>query len=281
MADETHCDTTSTDSQMELGGRAETGETGSATEVARREARRRFLAGGLASAPLILTLTSRPALATGGGYWGGGGCGPSSMVSGNLSNNTEPQGCEGKTPGYWKTHTKYGPDGFKYWLDGIEVGPCNPLSKSKWDRWGTCEDYSVPSRSELETYLAELEENSDGSWHHEHRIQEIRTYLNWLANDYPGPPFGRPFASIFGADLTTDPELTLMQALWLDDTASSGGPAPVLAHCVAAYLNASYFGKSRYGMSPQEVVELVNNMIVGEWEELKDLLQAMNSRSHG
>lgn len=274
MAEKHRSDINKVSRESEPGATGEADCQESAETRARREARRRFLTGGIATAPLIVTLTSRPALATGGSYWGGGGCGPSSMLSGNLSNNTEPQGCEGKTPGYWKTH-------FKYWPDEIEVGPCNPISKSEWGRWGICEDYSVPSRSELETYLAELKENSAGSWHDERKIQKVETYLHWLDYYYPGPPFGTPFAQIFGVGLTADPELTMMQALWLDDTASSGGSAPVLAHCVAAYLNASHFGKSRYGMSPQEAVELVSSMLPSNPEGLKDILEVMNSRSHG
>src|SRR3546814_17144905 len=44
----------------------------SAKTDAPREARRRVLLGGLATDPLFLPLASRPALAGGGGHWGGG-----------------------------------------------------------------------------------------------------------------------------------------------------------------------------------------------------------------
>src|SRR3546814_13238114 len=68
----------------------------SAKTDAHREARRRVLLGGLATAPLIMTLASRPALAGGGGHWGGGKhCGPSHLHSGNPSNHHEPDGGRG------------------------------------------------------------------------------------------------------------------------------------------------------------------------------------------
>src|SRR3546814_14817851 len=87
--------------------------------------------GGLATAPLILTLASRPALSGGGGHWGGGKhCGPSTLMSGNTSSNNEPQGCKGKTPGYWKTHAdKCG--------DYFFCGPCNPMTSTRWDNDGS------------------------------------------------------------------------------------------------------------------------------------------------
>src|SRR3546814_1381079 len=90
-----------------------------------------------------------------------------------------------------------------------------------------------------------------------------------MLENYPNlesPPFGTSFAQIFGPGCTEDPTTTMMQALWLDDTPplppdGSGGSSPVLAHSVAAYCNAHFFGKSTYGLSPDEVVELVVSMI--------------------
>jgi hypothetical protein len=62
--------------------------------------RRRFLAGGLAAAPVILTLSNRPALATGGRV-----CTPSAYVSVAVGTSlTGPQRCYGRSPGYWKNH---------------------------------------------------------------------------------------------------------------------------------------------------------------------------------
>ncbi len=65
-----------------------------------RLARRKFLIkGASASAPIILTVASRPAM-------GGNFCTPSGFLSGNLSNpdddDDDDHSCNGKSPGYWK-----------------------------------------------------------------------------------------------------------------------------------------------------------------------------------
>jgi hypothetical protein len=75
----------------------------------------------------------------------------------------------------------------------------------------------------------------------------------------------------------------MMQALWLDDTPpfppdGAGGSSPVLAHSAAAYCNAHEFGKNTYGLSPQEVIDLVASMILVDPNGLKDLLETMNER---
>ena len=258
-------------------GREPSGQEESAEVRARREARRRVIAGGLATAPLLLTLTSRPAFGT--GWYGGGGktgqnCGPSGLLSGNLSqDHGEPKYCEGKTPGYWKTH----PDKCsKYFV----TGPCNPITSGKW---GTCDDYSVPTKFELNEHLNKLKQNY---WKNYYEIKAVEDYLDWLHwyPNFDSPPFGTPFAAIFGPGFTQNPTTTMMQALWLDDQPplppdGAGGSSPVLAHCAAAYCNAHEFGKNSYGLSPQEVVELVASMLLTDPFGLKDLLETMNERS--
>ncbi len=65
------------------------------------EARRRLLKGGLAGAPVLMTLASRPVHAT------GAVCAtPSGYYSATTFNSRNPQNvtCTGRTPGYWKTH---------------------------------------------------------------------------------------------------------------------------------------------------------------------------------
>jgi hypothetical protein len=66
------------------------------------EARRRLLVkGGMAAAPVILTLTSRPVL---GGLNPGECISPSQTLSGALSHKGVKVGtCSGRSPGYWKT----------------------------------------------------------------------------------------------------------------------------------------------------------------------------------
>ena len=68
--------------------------------------RRRFLfKGAVISAPVIMTVASRPVWAGGWRKWGGGkgrNCTLSGQLSGNLSTPDEVCSGEGCTPGYWK-----------------------------------------------------------------------------------------------------------------------------------------------------------------------------------
>jgi hypothetical protein len=64
--------------------------------------RRRFLQGGLAAAPVLMTLVSRPVLAQ--------QCTtPSGYVSLNASTAGRGVACLGRTPGYWKNTTAWPP----------------------------------------------------------------------------------------------------------------------------------------------------------------------------
>lgn len=65
------------------------------------ESRRRFGKSGLAVSGVLATLASRPVL-------GGEVCkSPSGFLSGNLSTHGQQPVCEGRSPGYWKTHTNW------------------------------------------------------------------------------------------------------------------------------------------------------------------------------
>jgi len=240
---------------------------------AHREARRRVLAGGLASAPFVLTLASRPAMGWGGD--GGGHCGYSGTMSGNMSHptTTESTWCQGKTPKYWKTSERS--------CDKVFApGPGNPMYMD----YTTYKDYSVPSKHELYEYKTELEKNY---WYNWYKIQECNKYLYWL-DRYPGldsPPFGTKFSEIFGGGIAQDHELTLMQALWLDDESpdppsGNAGPVPLLAHCAAAYCNASEFGETKFGLSPWGIVDLVRTEISRDPHGLEEMLRMMNNQSY-
>ncbi|WP_340118835.1 hypothetical protein [Pelagibius sp. 7325] len=257
------------------GVKAETAEEESPEQRARREARRRVLTGGLASAPLILTLASRPALAT----WGSGGgtdqwgkCGYSGMLSGNLSQvNTTTTWCKGKTPKYWKTKED---DCKRHFL----TGPCNPIYMDYTD----CNDYSVPSKYALNNYRKVLQRNY---WANRAKIQKVDEYLYWL-DRYPGldsPPFGTRFSEVFGGNIAQDSRLTLMQALWLDEESpyppsGNAGPTPLLAHSAAAYCNACEYGEESFGLSPRGVVDLVKDHIYSDPFGLEEMLRMMNDQ---
>jgi hypothetical protein len=265
MAEKERSDVENADRDAGLGEVFVAQEHASAAERARREARRRILAGGLASAPVILTLTSRPALAT--------HCSDSGAGSGNQSNAAHDVVCQGLTPGFWKTHAEE----CSQW---IVPGTCNPITQAR-----ARDDYSVPGEQELADYIAKLrEEKHPQDW----KIAEAEAYLEQLAN-YPEPTsfFGTPFAEIFGPGCTTNPDLTMMQALWHDDghpwpPTDLGGPSPVLAHSAAAWLNANKFSSEEaYGYSPEKIVELVQTMIRSDALVLKAMLEELNERSRG
>ena len=65
-----------------------------------RAARRRFVRGGLASAPVLLSVVSRPVSAA--------ACSAaSSFASVNMSRGPKTYNCGGRTPGYWKQECKF------------------------------------------------------------------------------------------------------------------------------------------------------------------------------
>jgi hypothetical protein len=69
--------------------------------------RRRFTKAGLGASGVILTLPARSVLAGGGGNGGGGNStckSPSGFLSGNASTHGPEPICQGRSPGYWKTH---------------------------------------------------------------------------------------------------------------------------------------------------------------------------------
>jgi len=74
---------------------AEAGKRGAGGEPAGRWNRRRFGQAVLATAPVIMTLHSRPLRA-------GANCTISGWVSGNTSLHHELETCGGRTPGYWQ-----------------------------------------------------------------------------------------------------------------------------------------------------------------------------------
>ncbi|WJW74430.1 hypothetical protein QVG61_07850 [Thiohalobacter sp. IOR34] len=87
--------------------------------------RRRFVKSALVTAPVMLTVASRPALA-------GARCTLSGMMSGNLSGPTET--CEGCTPGYWRQQQHFGSwmspysptDPKTFWTDVLPAFPGMP-----------------------------------------------------------------------------------------------------------------------------------------------------------
>ena len=76
-------------------------EDPSQADTARLANRRRLLQGGLAAGPVLMTLISRPVLATPGALT------PSAFASGNVSLAAQGVATTGRTPGYWKQSQHY------------------------------------------------------------------------------------------------------------------------------------------------------------------------------
>lgn len=91
-----------------------------------RVSRRQILKVGATIPPVVLTLTSRPAM----GAW----CTPSTWASANLSGKV--QDCNGRTPGYWKTHPEL------WEACGLDPGTCTNTGGGGKGGGGTCTAWS-------------------------------------------------------------------------------------------------------------------------------------------
>lgn len=145
-------------------------ETGRLQPAAPAAARRRLIAGGLAGAPIFLSLASRSALAN--------TCvSPSRVFSGNASPHQENFSCGGRSPGYWKQ-----PQHFASW----------PLAKPdvetyKNGNWSN-DDSGGPSLGKFTSWKQSTLSNGDA------RIG------NGIDNSGSGGhQFGASFASVFGS----------------------------------------------------------------------------------
>ncbi len=97
--------------------------------------RRTFAKIGLGAAPVIMTLASRPALA------GKNFCTISGWGSVHPSGRPNDHTCDGKSPGFWKTHWS-GPTKAAWNLTTFTPGPTNPIYGQH--------DYSVPTIAALD-----------------------------------------------------------------------------------------------------------------------------------
>ena len=94
----------------------ENNEKGKAGDEQTSEKRRHLLKGIGVSAPLMMTVASRPVL--------GAQCTPSAWVSGNLSAQAESHSCGGHSPGYWKT------DPARWMGTGFTPGTCAEMTRT-------------------------------------------------------------------------------------------------------------------------------------------------------
>ncbi len=145
-------------------------------ENAKLERRRKFLIGGLSTAPVIATLSSRPA-------WAGANCVVSDRFSDHFSEDTVT--CQGETVTNWQNNTGQ--------LSAIfTVGPENPITGHP--------DYSVLTDDELKQAKKDKILTQ----------QEIKAYQNELATR-PGTTFRQNFG--ISPPLPDEPDATMMQCL--------------------------------------------------------------------
>lgn len=216
--------------------------------------RRRFTRAGL-SASVIMTLASRPALAT--------HCSVSGGMSGNAS-MPHQSACHGLTPGFWKTHPEE-------WSCGYEPGLCHPERKAD----GTCKNYDFITFGNLKQLFAEgkvTQANFDA----------YVAWANWNAttgdNEFPHPsvPPTTLAEAFAGSNLTfTDPNQTMMQALW--DPPEVIEPQTLVAHLSAGLLNICRFGID-YGYADRDAfIQFIRDW-AGSLEALKDEVEKLNVR---
>ncbi len=216
------------------------------TEEGRRTARRAFLTGSLAAAPLITTLASRPAWA---------GCGMMSVM-GSMTHDSHAgeYTCYGMPPEYWRME----PDMVDQYV--TEVGPANPVDYN--NVIGTPTDYTYPTDNELKAALP-----GENKEHHD----AIKQYRNWLKTYgfLDTPPFGTKFNQIFGS--YADENLTIMQALWRDDL-------QLLCQSACAWLNANEYAGD-FGYTPEQVIADFQTAGMDEPALLTAAFTAMNTAS--
>ena len=218
------------------------------TEEGRRTARRAFLTGSLAAAPLITTLASRPA-------WAGPGCGLISTWNSAIhASHAGEYTCYGMPPEYWRMNPAMVD------LYVTEVGPANPVYYN--NLIGTPTDYSYPTADELKAAFQAAKGNQ--VW-----MNAIRQYRKWLktyGSTRPAPPFGTKFNDIFGS--YADENLTIMQALWREDL-------QLLCQSACAWLNANEYAD--FGYTTEEVISQFQTTGMDDPALLTAAFTAMNT----
>ena len=175
------------------------------TKDAKLERRRKFLIGGLATAPVIATLSSRPA-------WAGANCAFSDRMSDHMSEDTVT--CSGDAVQYWQNNAGQ--------LDQIfTVGLVNPTTNDSTD-------YSVATRRQLNAAVRRGDMTKE----------EKEAYLDELAANRP-----TLFRQVFrvAPPPPDEPDATMMQCLM---EGALGGEC-VAAYCNASTYGSDYGYKPR------------------------------------
>ena len=249
-----------------------------APESAHNSSRRSFAKAGVI-APVVLSVSARPAFANMCSASGGGSPG---------SNQEQPEACLGCTPGYWKRNVHAWPNMVTAALtevDGIEPaeGSCSPMSPGNGGT-STCKVFFNDGTRFDDVFTG-------GQASLLSSVSPGTVELSTSGQVVPGTLVdGDYYVQVLDGSNPVDPvtghfEISLMQVLWLE---KSTGAVPVdvaLAfHLVAAFLNAMTF-PFEYGYNAGDIIKLYDDAMDGIFpvgisnrEGLKDLLDTMNNR---
>ena len=219
-----------------------------AVEVQPNGDRRKLLFGGVIATPAIVMLSSRSALATGGG---GNGCTASAHASVNLS-KPPATGCKSLSPGCWKTT--------RNWPSPFKSGLPDPTKSNIGEGWGS--QFTV-SDAALKTYFKDVARCTTNSSKLTTMVANFRAYNTQ--------------ASMTGSYFPWATNVSFMQAMWN----GGGGNTAILRAAVAAILNAQQFGKTAFGYTVAELVAMVNSRIGTDSANLANDLAYLTSDRGG
>jgi len=274
---------------------------GDAAAQAKLAARRKFIAGGLAAAPVLATLSNRSALAWGDKYkyddkskgGGKGYCHPSIYASfiQTTSLDFKKDSCDGRSPGYWWKQCKDHPEchnnytsfeGQKTWHEVFGVDSpyfpgwftlCMVLSLTGGSAYGQVLDTLVGTggNDNLGEYQVATYPYGGGS-------SGGGSSSDGCSNNYYGYPYGYttygPCCEASNESASIIPKCgepgTMDIVYGAGDLSQTGvcghtytDPYQFGAHAAAAYLNATVLGASNY-MPKETVITLVTAALTDE-----------------
>ena len=242
---------------------------------AHNSSRRSFAKAGVI-APVVLSVSARPAFANMCSVSGGGSPGSGQMQI----------TCSGKTPGYWKTHPEeWSPlveagDGDIAGIESLGTGICSPTDNG-------------PANSNCSVWLndgtkfGDVFDGGDGLVADAKTGIITPTTVGGVTTYNVNPGDEGDYYVLAGE---TDIRMSMMQVLWLDKSTSLKGTVSVqyAFHLVAAFLNAlkdpEGFGYNGLGIITLHETAMAGFPIppgITDLEHLKDVLDYMNNRSEG
>ena len=244
-----------------------------APESTHNPSRRSFAKAGVI-APVVLSVSARPAFANMCSISGGGSPG---------SNQEQPANCLGCTPGYWKRNIHAWPIMVNAGIDGVDgmepaEGSCSPMSTGN-PGTSTCKVYFNDGTRFNDVFTGGQLNLLSGVTMGTAQIDGSGDIVDGTLVD--GDYFVRESSP--GVPFEGHDEISLMQVLWLD---KSSAPVDVALafHLAAAFLNAIKF-PFEYGYNAADIIKLYDDAMLNVFpdgvsgrEGLKDVLDTMNNR---